>query len=75
MTYNEYKQKPLAERPEVKQEYEALGPQYEAIRAAIRTRKETGLTQKQLAEKMGTKNMAALTIFAVTHGIVKAEDI
>ena len=54
MTYNEYKQKTLAERPEVKQEYEALGPQYEAIRAAVRTRKETGLTQKQLAEKMGT---------------------
>lgn len=31
--------------------------------------------RKNLAEKMGTKNMAALTIFAVTHGIVKAEDI
>ena len=31
--------------------------------------------KKNLAEKMGTKNMAALTIFAVTHGIVKAEEI
>lgn len=54
MNYQEYKAKVLAEHPEVREEYEALEPQYEAIRAAIASRKAAGLTQKQLAEKMGT---------------------
>lgn len=54
MDYQEYKKKVLAEKPEVKAEYDRLGPQYEAIRAAVASRKEAGLTQKQLAEKMGT---------------------
>lgn len=54
MDYREYKEKVLAEKPEVKAEYDRLGPQYEAIRAAVASRKEAGLTQKQLAEKMGT---------------------
>jgi len=54
MDYREYKKNILSEKPEVKEEYDRLGPQYEAIRAAIASRKEAGLTQKQLAEKMGT---------------------
>lgn len=55
MTYQEYKAKIFAEQPEVKAEYDRLAPQYEVIRTAIASRKEAGLTQKQLAEKMGTK--------------------
>ena len=55
MTYQEYKAKIFAEQPEVKAEYDQLAPQYEVIRTAIASRKEAGLTQKQLAEKMGTK--------------------
>lgn len=31
--------------------------------------------RKNLAEKLGTKNVAALTIYAVAHGLVRAEDI
>ena len=31
--------------------------------------------RKNITEKLETKNMAALTIFAVTHGLVKAEEI
>lgn len=54
MDYREYKNRILAEKPEVREEYERLGPQYEAIRAAVKSRKEAGLTQKQLAERMGT---------------------
>lgn len=54
MDYRTYKMKTLAEKPEVRAEYEQLGPQYEAICAAIESRKAAGLTQKQLAEKMGT---------------------
>lgn len=55
MTYSEYKARTFAEHPEVKAEYDRFAPQYEVIRAAIASRKEAGLTQKQLAEKMGTK--------------------
>lgn len=31
--------------------------------------------RKNISEKLGTRNISALTIFAVTHGIVKAEEI
>ena len=54
MNYTDFKNKTFSENPAVKAEYDQLGPQYEAIRAAIASRKSAGLTQKQLAEKMGT---------------------
>lgn len=54
MKYSDYKQSVLADEPEVRKEYERLEPQYEAIRAAIASRKEAGLTQKELARRMGT---------------------
>ena len=46
MNYNEYKTKAFAERPDVKAEYDALGPQYEIIRAEIQNRKAAGITPK-----------------------------
>lgn len=54
MNYTNIKNKTFSENPAVKAEYDQLGPQYEAIRATITSRKSAGLTQKQLAEKMGT---------------------
>lgn len=54
MNYNEYKTKAFAKNPEVKAEYDALGPQYEIIRAEIQNRKAAGITPKKLAERMGT---------------------
>ena len=54
MNFEEYKQKALAENSDVRAEYDRLGPLYEAIGAVIARRRELGLTQKQLAEKMGT---------------------
>lgn len=54
MNLNDYKKEVFAKRPEVKREYDALGPQYEVIRAEIESRKASGMTQKQLAERMGT---------------------
>lgn len=51
MNYTDFKNKTFSENPAVKAEYDQLGPQYEAIRAAIASRKSAGLTQKQLAEK------------------------
>ena len=54
MNLNDYKAKIFSERPDVKEEYEALGPQYEIICAEIKCRKALGITQKELAERMGT---------------------
>lgn len=54
MNFTDYKAKIFAERPDVKEEYDALGPQYEIIRAEIECRKKLGMTQKELAERMGT---------------------
>ena len=54
MNYDSLKAKIFAERPEVKEEYDALAPQYEIIRAEIESRKAAGMTQKDLAERMGT---------------------
>ena len=55
MNYTDFKNKTFSENPAVKAEYDQLGPQYEAIRAAIASRKSAGLTQKQLAEKIFCK--------------------
>ena len=68
MTFEECKQKIFQNRPEVKDAYDALHDEYEAISAGydalgpryniIRAEKERrlamGLSQKELAERMGT---------------------
>ena len=41
--------------PEFAAEYEALQPEYEAIRAVIGARIESHMTQQQLAEKTGIR--------------------
>ncbi|MPZ99562.1 MAG: helix-turn-helix domain-containing protein [Dehalococcoidia bacterium] len=43
----------LHDHPEVREEYERLRPRYEAVAALIRARKLAGLTQTELAERMG----------------------
>ena len=55
--FSDFKKKALRD-PEIKAEYDRLGPEYEIIEAIIRKRLEKGLSQKQLAEKMGTKQSA-----------------
>ena len=47
MNYTDFKNKTFSENAAVRVEYDQLGPQYEAIRAAIASRKSAGLTQKQ----------------------------
>ncbi len=42
----------------VKKEYENLTPRYEAISKLISARMKEGITQKQLAQKIGTKQSA-----------------
>ena len=72
MNYNSIKNKIFSENPAVKAEYDQLGPQYEAIRAAIASRKSAGLTQKQLAEKMGTAQ--ANIGFSAKNGFLHGQD-
>ena len=42
----------------VKEEYERLTPRYEAISKLISARIQKGITQKELARKVGTKQSA-----------------
>ncbi len=44
--------------PEFRKEYERLQPEFEIISAIIRHRIDTGMTQKELAKKVGTKQSA-----------------
>ncbi|MBS7528866.1 helix-turn-helix transcriptional regulator [Fusibacter paucivorans] len=48
----------MMENEEFKNEYEALGPIYEIKKELIRLRLEKGLSQKDLAELVGTKQSA-----------------
>ena len=54
MTHHELKHAAL-KTPEVKAAYEALGPEFELLRQMVKARHEAGLTQAQVAERMGTK--------------------
>lgn len=53
--------------PEIKSEYDRLGPEYEIIEAIIRKRIEKNLSQKQLATKMGTKQSALSRLESGTY--------
>lgn len=48
----------LLQDPEVRREYERLKPRYELISQLISARARNGLTQTQLAKKVGTKQSA-----------------
>lgn len=55
MTFDEFKQEAFAADPALKAEYDALKPQYDLIRAVIGARIKKNMSQRQLAEKIGTK--------------------
>ena len=50
--FSEYKEKKLQD-PEFKKEYDALESEFDIIQAMIDARKQSGLTQKELAERTG----------------------
>ena len=52
-THAELKQELLGD-PEVRREYERLGPEFELIQSLIKARSRAGLTQAELAERMKT---------------------
>lgn len=50
--------KELFKNPRVAQEYEKLGPRYHLISQLIEARIKKGLTQEELAKKIGTRQSA-----------------
>lgn len=50
--FNEYRNMKLQD-PELKREYDALESEFDIIQAMIDARKQSGLTQKELAERTG----------------------
>jgi ribosome-binding protein aMBF1 (putative translation factor) len=52
-SYKDVKKRFL-EDPEFRKEYEALGPEFELIESIIKRRAELEMTQKELADKLGT---------------------
>ena len=51
--FSDFKEVLLAD-PEVRAIYDELAPEYEIARAVIKARIAAGLTQEQLAQRMGT---------------------
>lgn len=63
MTHDELKAKALV-IAEVRNEYAALAPEFELLRHMLQARKTAGLTQSDVAERMGTKREAVARLEA-----------
>ena len=57
INYEEFKRKALKNK-ELKQRYDALEPEFALITMLIQKRLQKKLTQKELAQKIGTKQSA-----------------
>lgn len=55
--FEKFKAELLAD-PEVRREYEAMAPEFEIAAELIQARLRAGLSQEQLAERMGTSQSA-----------------
>ncbi len=64
--YSELKKQLLAD-PEVKAGYDALAPEYELIHALIDKRLKQKISQKDLANKVGTKQSAISRLESGTY--------
>ena len=60
MKHSELKEKALEKR-NVQTEYEALEPEFKLLRGLLKARQKAGLSQAEVAQKMGTK-APAITI-------------
>jgi transcriptional regulator with XRE-family HTH domain len=54
MTHEELKSRALS-NPSVKEEYDALDPEFNLLREMLIARQKTGLSQAEVAKRMGTK--------------------
>ena len=61
--------KELLKDKKIAAEYKKLEPRYQLISDLIRTRIKKGLTQKQLAEKIGTKQSAIARLESGTENL------
>lgn len=50
--------KQLLKNPEIRKEYDALGPEFALVEAIIKKRLAKGMSQAALARKVGTKQSA-----------------
>ncbi len=51
--WEDFRDEMFAADPELRAEYENLGPRFDAVIALIRARQQAGLTQTELARRMG----------------------
>lgn len=54
LSHDEFKQKMLAD-PEIRAEYDRLEPEFMLLDELLRARQEAGLSQAEIARRMGTK--------------------
>jgi len=54
MSHNQLKEKAL-KKPSVRKEYEALEPEFNLLREMLKARNDAGLSQADVAKRMGTK--------------------
>ncbi|MDH7578298.1 MAG: helix-turn-helix transcriptional regulator [Bacillota bacterium] len=66
MKWNDFKNK-LMEDPTFRQAYEDLEPEYQLVRAIIEQRKLKGMTQAELARKVGTHQSAIARLESGTY--------
>lgn len=66
MNLAELKDKMLAD-PEVKAEYDRLGPVFDLIGEIVEARHESGLTQAELASRMGTSQSVVARLESARH--------
>lgn len=64
--FNDFLREQLKD-PEFKREYDALEPEFAIIRSIIRKRLQNGMSQKQLAQKMGTQQSALSRLESGTY--------
>lgn len=58
--------KTLEENPDVKAEYDRLGPEFELLDALLTARKRAGMTQSDVAKTMGVKRPSVTRLESAT---------
>jgi len=65
-SYKKIKQKALKD-VEIRKEYEKLVPHFEVVKAIVKKRVEVGMSQRELASRIGTKQSAVSRLESGTY--------